>query len=323
MPSLGLAERLAPIGGGFDTRIFAFRLTGASSDWARPLILRILGPEHAPTRALREAAVQNAVARLGFPAPRVLAASADPSILGGPFLVMERVDGRPMVEVKRLGVGAALARIQLALHALDARPLIEAVERIGEGSAVTFDGLLAQLEERVVGHSLDGLRGVMRWLRERRPPAPPRAVICHGDFHPQNVLMAKGAVSGVVDWPNAVVADPAFDVAGTQVILAHVPLGLSAMPGPMRALAALARPVLLATYRAVYRRGRALGRRELEYYEVASAMRHLVRVAEQRQAAASGAVALGPLERSSFGDRLCRTVARLTGATPSLPAASP
>jgi hypothetical protein len=33
--------------------------------------------------------VQNALATLGYPAPRVLAASADPAPLGGGFLVMD------------------------------------------------------------------------------------------------------------------------------------------------------------------------------------------------------------------------------------------
>ena len=322
-PALDLAESLAPISGGFDTRIFAFRLSGAPGEWARPLILRILMPDYSPARALREAAVQNAVSHLGFPAPRVLAASADPGILGGAFLVMERAEGRPMLEAKRLGVGTTLARLQLALHALDARPLIEAMEQLGEARAMTFDGILDQLEQHVIGQSLDGLRGVMSWLRERRPPPPERTVICHGDFHPQNVLMARSTVTGVIDWPNAAVADPAYDVAGTHVILAHVPLALAAMPAPMRALASLARPALLATYRAGYRRGRAIGRREFDYYQVAGAMRHLVRVAALRQAAASGRASLGPLERSDFGERLCRTVARLSGVAPSLPAVSP
>src|SRR5438046_10657060 len=91
-PTLEFAEPPTPIRGGYDTQIFAFRLTsGALPAFAAPLILRVLGAQHPPTRLFRERAVQNALATLGYPAPRVLAASADPAPLGGAFLVMESV----------------------------------------------------------------------------------------------------------------------------------------------------------------------------------------------------------------------------------------
>jgi hypothetical protein len=87
-PGLDYAEPLTPITGGYDTRIFTFRLTGASEPFSIPLILRVLSNQYAPERALSERATQNAVAGLGYPAPRVLLASSDPTILGGAFLVM-------------------------------------------------------------------------------------------------------------------------------------------------------------------------------------------------------------------------------------------
>jgi hypothetical protein len=97
-PGLDYAEPLTPITGGYDTRIFAFRLSGAPGHFSIPLILRVLGRQHLSARALSERAIQNAVAGLGYPAPRVLLASPDPTILGGAFLVMERLPGRPLLD---------------------------------------------------------------------------------------------------------------------------------------------------------------------------------------------------------------------------------
>ena len=94
-PRVDYAEPLVPVSRGFDTEIFAFRLTGATPALSGPLVLRVLPPHHEPLRALRERATQNAVADMGFPAPRAPLASADPGILGGAFLVMERRPGRP------------------------------------------------------------------------------------------------------------------------------------------------------------------------------------------------------------------------------------
>jgi hypothetical protein len=64
-PGLGYAEPLTPIAGGYDTRIFAFRLSGAPNPFSIPLILRVLGSQYSPARALSESAIQNAVAGLG------------------------------------------------------------------------------------------------------------------------------------------------------------------------------------------------------------------------------------------------------------------
>src|SRR3989454_12667568 len=98
-PRLEFAERPTRLTGGFDTRIFAFRLAGAPAAFAGPLILRLLDAHHDPARALHERATQNALAELGYPAPRVLLASADARILGGPFLIMERLAGQPLPKV--------------------------------------------------------------------------------------------------------------------------------------------------------------------------------------------------------------------------------
>jgi len=107
-PGLDYAEPLTPITGGYDTRIFAFRLTGASEPFSIPLILRILSNQYPSARALTERATQNAVAGFGYPAPRVLLASSDPTILGGAFLIMERLAGRPLLNVKWLGIASVL-----------------------------------------------------------------------------------------------------------------------------------------------------------------------------------------------------------------------
>ncbi|HJR03071.1 MAG TPA: hypothetical protein VKA83_15660, partial [Methylomirabilota bacterium] len=53
-PALAYAEPPAAISGGYDTRIFGFRLTGGPAEWSGPLILRVLNPAHDPARALRE-----------------------------------------------------------------------------------------------------------------------------------------------------------------------------------------------------------------------------------------------------------------------------
>src|SRR5207247_1027477 len=82
----------------------------------------------------------------------------------------------------------------------------------------------------------------------------------HGDFHPQNVLMSGRIVTGVLDWPNAMIADPAYDVAATRIILACAPMEMAAMPVLKRWAARALRPVLLARHLAGYERRPNLAR---------------------------------------------------------------
>jgi aminoglycoside phosphotransferase (APT) family kinase protein len=310
-PGLEPAEPPVALTGGFDTEIHAVRLRGAPAGWTGPLVLRVLRIHHDPARALREQAVQNALADQGYPAPRVLHACLDPAPLGAAFVIMERVPGVSLIS-RPLGMDRLLLDAQLRLHALDPSPLTRAL-----GDAIGFDRYLASLEQRIEGGGLAGLAAPMRWLREHRPAAP-SLVVCHGDLHPQNVLVEGGRVSGVLDWPNTLVADPAFDVASTRNILRLVPAGLASLPPPLRWLVRLGQPILAARYLAGYRRQRPITAARLAYHEVAAAMRALVRAGETRTRP-EGGTPPSPLDRSAYAPRLLAHVRRMTGLPASLP----
>jgi aminoglycoside phosphotransferase (APT) family kinase protein len=328
-PGVQFSEPPTPVTGGYDTRIFAFRLRAAPPAFSCPLILRLLGPHHDPTRVLREGVTQNALAGLGYPAPRVLLAITDPTPLGGAGLVMERLPGRPLLEAGLFRISRVLVETQLRLHALDAEVLLRALDQEGLAASVagapaisrdlvTLDGHLAQLRDRIVGGALHGLAPAMAWLVEHRPPSPGRRVICHGDFHPQNILVAGRRVTGVIDWPNVIVADAAYDVAATRTILSLTPVELAAMPGTLRWLVRVLRPVMVTRYLAAYRRCRPIDAGALAYYEALCCMRGLLRAAESRLRRAPAFP--NPLDASSFAERLAAHFSRITGVSPALPA---
>jgi aminoglycoside phosphotransferase (APT) family kinase protein len=261
---------------------------------------------------LREQATQNTLADQGYPAPRVLLASVDRTPLGAPFLVMERVPGVSLIAAGPLGMDRVLVDLQLRLHALDASPLRRAL-----GEAVTFDGYLDALGRRIDAAVLTGLAPLLGWLRERRPATDGALVVCHGDFHPQNVLVERGAVTGVLDWPNALVAERAFDVASTLNILRFVPAALTSLPWPLRWLARIGQPILAARYLALYRRRRPIGAEQLVYYQVAAGLRALVRAGERRRQ--SFGEPPSALETSSYAARLLAHASRVSGLPLSLP----
>jgi aminoglycoside phosphotransferase (APT) family kinase protein len=307
-PRLDFAEFPSSLGGGFDTEIYAFRLRGAPARFGDRLVLRILRAHYDPAMVLREQATQNAVAAQGYPAPRVLLATRDPMPLGAAFAVMERAPGTPLTS-RLVGMAAVLAEAQLRLHGLDLAPL--------RGTLPDLDGYLDALARRIDAASLAGLAPLLGWLRERRPRLDVAPVICHGDLHPQNVLVQGRAVSGVLDWPNAIVAEPAFDVAATLSILRFVPIDL-VVSGLLRWPARVGLRILARRYVAGYQRRRSIDPARLTYYEIATALRALVRSGESRRRATGGPPP-SALDRSPYAARLQAHAARVTGLAVSLP----
>jgi aminoglycoside phosphotransferase (APT) family kinase protein len=154
------------------------------------------------------------------------------------------------------------------------------------GWPVGVDDLVADLRtaaDRVADRELAALITTMLGAR---PQPERRTVICHGDFHPLNIIVGPGDAT-VVDWTAARIAPPAFDVAYTALLLAHPPIEV----GP-----ALARPLHIAgrwlarRFIADYRRqARAAGwdlpAEELSWHTQLHAARILIDVAERSDAA--------------------------------------
>jgi len=95
-PVLAYAETPTQMREGYDATIVRFALRGAPDPFSGPLVLRLFQATADAQQAPREAAVQNALAELGYLAPRVFIAETSIEPLGGPFLIMERMPGRAL-----------------------------------------------------------------------------------------------------------------------------------------------------------------------------------------------------------------------------------
>jgi aminoglycoside phosphotransferase (APT) family kinase protein len=196
-------------------------LTGATEELSGPLILRVHSEKTPPSQCLFEASVHNAVVNEGYPAPRVHLTCADSDVLGGVFMIMERMPGVPMLEMKE-NLPEALAEAHISLHHIDPNPLVRQLESVGITKPIySRDGTLSWVRKLIDDQGFDWLDGGFQWLWDGIPPDPVDPVICHGDFHPLNILMEGDRVSGVLDWPGFRVWDAAYDVACTKVICAQ------------------------------------------------------------------------------------------------------
>lgn len=225
---------LKRIGGGREAEVF---------EWGHGLVLRLARDPSRGAFVEREAQALKAAHRAGAPVPAVHGrVVAD----GRPGMVMDRLDGVDLLV--RMG----------------SRPwLVWSVAR-------TLGNLHALLHEVTAPHELPPLREeIGRRLGSELVPAEVREAalallerlpdgdsLCHGDFHPANLLPGPDGYC-VVDWTNGSRGDPAADVARTRLLLSGGEVPPDA-PMLVRRLDGIGRRLVMAGYLRSYRRVRAL-----------------------------------------------------------------
>lgn len=156
--------------------------------------------------AFGEAAILAIVGEHGLPTPAVHEAG---HFAGRWGLVMDRAAGQPLATLAAADptlVPAALeamVQLHLAIHARE---------------EVRLSPLKPRLADRIGRVSLDA--GLRAKLLARLAELPEGNRLCHGDFHPFNIIGMPGAAM-IVDWPDATSGPPAADVARSYLLMRH------------------------------------------------------------------------------------------------------
>jgi aminoglycoside phosphotransferase (APT) family kinase protein len=171
----------------------------------------------------REYRVLSALGPTPVPVPQVFAFGDDPALIGAPFYVMERVDGRILrtrAEMEELSPADARAASECLVDVLARLHSVD-YEAVGLGDFGHPDGFLARNVARWgkqwqanKTRELPALDDVARRLDAALPESGPPAIV-HGDYRLDNTVLDPddpGRIAAVLDWEMSTLGDPLTDV---------------------------------------------------------------------------------------------------------------
>lgn len=185
-----------------------------------------------------------------YPAPRVLVVGTTTEGFTTPVQVMARASGTTMLaaitarpwrtrhELHRL------SGLHARMHALDPLSWPNQTVTFAQDRLGPVRGWATELKNPEIDAALE--RAVPIALALDAGPA----VVCHGDFHPLNVIV-DGEAATVIDWTDAGLGDPMGDIARTALLLRVA--GVATPEPALRAALSASAPALSRTYVRAYR----------------------------------------------------------------------
>ena len=147
-------------------------------------------------------------------APQLPVPVPEPTIIrDDPLRVRHRLLEGEALESGSPTIGTALGAFLRALHAASPTEAVRHGALDAEAARDVLSGEIDRMRREVIP-LLDGDAAALgtRLLEACAAPPPSRA-LSHADLGPEHILIADGAVAGVIDWTDARVMDPAIDLA--------------------------------------------------------------------------------------------------------------
>jgi aminoglycoside phosphotransferase (APT) family kinase protein len=208
------------LAGGVSARVTAID-TELAGGPGQTFVLRQYGAANLsadPHAAVHEGQLLTLLHDAGLPVPRSYGADESGTILPGPWLVIEFVDGQPMTTpadpapdvIRQLA--ATMAAVHRASFGLADAPYLTDIRDfsariIGTRTAAVDESL----NEAAIRAALSG-----HWP----PPVVNQPRLLHCDFWPGNTLWRDGRLVSVIDWEDAMLGDPLADLGNTRLELA-------------------------------------------------------------------------------------------------------
>ncbi|MBX3085259.1 MAG: phosphotransferase [Anaerolineae bacterium] len=203
-----------------------YHATWQTHEGPLPIVIRFYQGTRCEEAARVEAAALRSLLNAGYPVPELYLAEADSHIAGAPFIVMQRLPGRTLSEIATEEPDSIpywidqASSLMLRLHT--------AQWQDGFDFFHPAMGVLEFAERQVKWWSIQAHKAGAQeakagfdWLKSNvyRARECSQQVLVHRNFHANNLLSDGQHITGVLDWGELAIADPAVDVAWSRMVL--------------------------------------------------------------------------------------------------------
>jgi aminoglycoside phosphotransferase (APT) family kinase protein len=215
---------LTRMSNGWESDVYAFDAPALVQGSDHGFVLRLYFGANAGPTATNEYLALELLAQAGYPVPRVYLVEPSLAPLGRAFLIMARVEGRPLGQRWREATEARFpyeiddfCALLVRLHTLKWQHLANAA-RLPRVAIAEQLGIWKRIGAQFPSTAFTA---GMAWLdRASIEITAPQWGLVHWDFHPDNVLLDREEQPWVIDWTQFQMTDVRFDLAWTLTVLA-------------------------------------------------------------------------------------------------------
>ena len=215
---LSYEEEPVALGGGTVVSAYRFKLFPSLHQPGLRLILKIFPDGHDVAELKKSEWVSSVLRGVGVRVPVVHCVGMDLSLFGAPFLVEDFVCGRLLSTFPSFARLAILGESHARLHQLDSSRVIRLIEGHDASLGAYLASSVVPIRLQAAALEFPELESVVEWCLERPWLWSANLAVCHGDYHPGNILIDAGEISGVIDW-GFWLANAGMDVAWSATVL--------------------------------------------------------------------------------------------------------
>lgn len=210
---------------GFESEIYTFHLQRSHSS-QKNYILRLFTGEGATEKLVREARGLSLLEQAGYPVPRLLLQETNPKILGKPFEIMDKLEGRALWSIlasteshRESQLLSRFGYLLAQLHKLDWRLFTANPDAYEKNPMLLLDKIISQYHSLYAKYNLKGFIQIIDWLDTHKYEISVRPAVVHQDFHANNVFLCSNDQLFVIDWTQFAISDYRIDLCWTLMIM--------------------------------------------------------------------------------------------------------
>lgn len=214
---------LEKINGGWVSDIWVLRSEDEDNLIKNEFIIKIYPSTYSKQKSVKEFNVMKRLSSIGFKVPNVLLVELNNAVIGRPFIIMEKVNGKNMVEaisqssyLGKIVMMKKCCKLLASIHNIDFMSVMEPDNDLSEEFNINTV-LIKKIDEarKQLGElKVESFFSILDWLIERINEVEYQKIgFVHGDFNQSNIIVDEKGICTVIDWTTAAIDDIRFDLA--------------------------------------------------------------------------------------------------------------